>query len=91
MYFPMKSYGDITFPAGYYDALRVTIGRAEGKNWWCVLFPNLCFVDVVHGVVPEESKQQLENILTEEEYESLFQWDKSPYRIRFRFLDWFTQ
>ena len=90
MYFPMKSYGDMTFPAGDYDALRVTIGQAEGKNWWCVLFPNLCFVDVVHGVVPEESREQLQNVLTEEEYESLFQWGKSPYKIRFRFLDWLT-
>jgi len=91
MYFPMKSYGELTFPAGYYDALRVTIGQAEGKNWWCVLFPNLCFMDVVHGVMPEESKEQLKNVLTEEEYESLFQWGKSPYRIRWRFLEFFTR
>ena len=91
MYFPIKSYGELTFPAGYYDALRVTIGRAEGRNWWCVLFPNLCFVDAVHGVVPEESREELQNVLTEEEYESLFQWGRSPYRIRWRFLDFFTQ
>lgn len=87
MYFPVKTYGDLTFPAGDYDALRVTIGQAEGKNWWCVLFPNLCFVDAVHGIVPEESKEQLKNVLTEEEYESLFQWRKSSYKIKWRFLD----
>ena len=55
--FPEKTYGDCTFPAGNYDALRITIGEAKGKNWWCVLFPSLCFVDTVHGVVPEESKE----------------------------------
>ena len=58
-------------------ALRITIGEAKGKNWWCVLFPSLCFVDTVHGVVPEESKELLKNVLTEEEYESLFTPGKS--------------
>ena len=41
-YFPTKSYGDISLPAGYYDALRVEIGNAKGKNWWCVMFPAIC-------------------------------------------------
>ena len=57
--FPTKTYGDITLPAGYYDALRVKIGKAEGKNWWCVMFPPLCFVDVSSGIVPEKSKELL--------------------------------
>ena len=43
--FPTKDYGDIVLPAGSYEALKVEIGKAEGKNWWCVLFPPLCFVD----------------------------------------------
>lgn len=80
--FPEKTYGDCTFPAGNYDALRITIGEAKGKNWWCVLFPSLCFVDTVHGVVPEESKELLKNVLTEEEYESLFTPGKSEYKVR---------
>jgi len=44
--FPIKSYGSLVLPAGKYEALRILIGRAEGKNWWCVLFPPLCFVDI---------------------------------------------
>ena len=68
-YFPIKCYGDITLPAGEYEAFRIDIGKAEGKNWWCVLFPKLCFVDVCYGVVPEESKEALEMVLDEEEYE----------------------
>ena len=69
--FPQKVYGDVTFPAGYYDALRIEIGEAEGQNWWCVLYPNLCFMDSVRAVVPEEGKEQLKEVLTEEEYEEI--------------------
>lgn len=82
--FPEKTYGDCTFPAGNYDALRICIGEAKGKNWWCVLFPSLCFVDTVHGIVPEESRQLLQKVLTEEEYESLFTPGKSEYKIRWK-------
>ena len=42
--FPDKTYGDITFPAGWYDALRIKIGKAQGHNWWCVLYPNLLWI-----------------------------------------------
>ncbi len=42
---PEKSYGDMTFPAGNYEALNITIGAGEGNNWWCVLFPPLCLID----------------------------------------------
>lgn len=44
-YIPEKTYGDITFPAGTYEALNITIGSGEGENWWCVLFPPLCLLD----------------------------------------------
>lgn len=67
-WFPDKSYGDVTFPAGNYEALRIEIGAAEGHNWWCVLYPGLCFLDTTNAVVPDEGKQKLKNVLTEEEY-----------------------
>lgn len=44
--FPVKTYGELTLPAGNYEAVRVVIGQGQGANWWCVLFPPLCFVDV---------------------------------------------
>jgi len=47
--FPAKIYGNQVYPAGVYEALRISIGKAEGQNWWCVLFPPLCFVDMVSG------------------------------------------
>ena len=67
--FPDKTYGDITFPAGKYEALRVEIGKAKGQNWWCVLYPNLCFIDAVHAVVPDEGKEDLKKVLEEDTYE----------------------
>lgn len=55
--FPTKSYGSLVLPAGEYEAVRVLIGKAEGSNWWCVLFPPLCFVDIEHSTaVPVDGK-----------------------------------
>lgn len=68
-YFPAKTYGDIILPQGEYNAFNIRIGESQGKNWWCILYPPLCFVDVTHGVVPDESKNMLKNILDEDEYE----------------------
>ena len=70
-YFPVKEYGDLTFPAGDYKALKVNIGESTGKNWWCVMYPTLCFVDSTYQTVPDESKEKLKDHLTEEEYNSL--------------------
>lgn len=67
--FPDKTYGDITFPSGTYEALRIEIGEAEGQNWWCVLYPNLCFMDAVHAVVPEKGKKDLKKVLDDDTYE----------------------
>lgn len=88
--FPTKTYGDISLPAGFYDALRIEIGEANGKNWWCVMFPSLCFVDISSGIVPEESKEELKNVLTDEEYTIIS--DNSNYSIKFKFklLEFFT-
>ncbi|MDF2540903.1 MAG: hypothetical protein K0S47_621 [Herbinix sp.] len=87
-YFPIKVYGDYTFPSGTYEALRVKIGAAEGQNWWCVMFPPLCFVDETYSIVSEESDQQLKHILTEDEYESL-KGQKVPVKIKFKIFDYF--
>lgn len=73
--FPIKQYGDMTFPAGEYEALRVELGTGLGKNWWCVMFPSLCYVDETYDVITDENKEQFRDILTEEEYESLLSED----------------
>lgn len=68
VYFPEKTYGDLTFPAGYYTAYRILLGSGSGQNWWCVLYPPLCFIDVTHCIVPEDSKEEIKSFLSEEEY-----------------------
>lgn len=83
-YFPTKIYGDMTFPPGIYEALRVEIGDGKGKNWWCVMYPPLCFVEGTYSVVPEESKDQLKYILTEEEYEALAKEGKLKVKAKFK-------
>ena len=70
--FPIKQYGDMVVPAGEYEAFRILLGEAKGKNWWCIMFPTLCYVDEVFDVITEENKAQFKEILTKEEYESLF-------------------
>ena len=90
--FPTKNYGDISFTAGYYDALRVEIGEAKGKNWWCVMFPPLCFIDVTSGVVPDESKEELKENMTEEDYALISnQKDNSEIQFKFKLLEFFTE
>ncbi|MBY6037363.1 stage II sporulation protein R [Fictibacillus nanhaiensis] len=54
--FPTKMYGEFIYPAGQYEALLITLGEGEGKNWWCVLFPPLCFLDFENGDAVKENK-----------------------------------
>ncbi len=90
-YFPTKSYGDISLPAGYYDALRVEIGNAKGKNWWCVMFPSLCFIDISSGIVDSEGKEKLENNLDSESYELISENQTSPeFKLKFKLLEVFS-
>lgn len=70
-YFPTKMYGDMVFPCGTYDAVRVLLGEGKGQNWWCVLYPPLCFTDNATAVVPDSSKAELQNLLTEDDFTAL--------------------
>ena len=86
--FPTKTYGDISFPAGFYDALKIEIGEAKGQNWWCVMFPPLCFVDVTSGIVPEESKGTIKDNLSEEEYKLLSE-NSNDINFKFKVVEMF--
>ena len=83
-YFPEKTYGDLTFPRGTYRALKVELGQARGQNWWCVLYPPLCFTDAVTAQIPPDSQQKLESVLPEEDYQVL----DGTVEVRFALLDW---
>ena len=85
--FPTKNYGSITLPAGGYEALRVVIGDGNGKNWWCVLFPPLCFIDVKQGLTDEKTKDKLQEVLSEEEYNMISNAasDQGQFPIKLKF------
>lgn len=70
--FPEKVYGNISLPQGEYEAFRVLIGQAAGENWWCVMFPPICFVDVTKGQVSyDETEESMKEVLTDEEFEKI--------------------
>jgi stage II sporulation protein R len=70
--FPVKSYGNITLPQGKYEAYRIIIGKGNGQNWWCVMFPPLCFVDVTKSEASiKETEKEMKKVLTEKEYEAV--------------------
>ena len=90
-YFPTKIYGDLTLPPGEYEALIIELGRAQGKNWWCVLFPTLCFIEPDYGVLPEESKEKLAKILTTEEYYAVMSEDNTEVKVESKVINWVKQ
>ena len=72
MYFTTRVYDDVTLPAGYYDAVRITIGEGGGKNWWCVLYPPLC--------IPAATKEEPLDVLSPEKQEIV---TEGGYEVRF--------
>jgi len=82
--FPVKTYGDYTFPAGKYEALEVVIGEGEGHNWWCVMYPNMCFAGSVYEVVDEDAAEALQEVLSPEEYEKVLA--SGDYEVQFKYL-----
>ena len=89
--FPTKQYerpGDsvVSLPRGEYNALNIKIGAAKGKNWWCVMYPPLCFVDGVASV-PDETDELLKSQLTASEYELITESDRPEIKIKFKIAE----
>ena len=85
-WFPEKTYGTCTFPEGIYDALRVDIGQAKGHNWWCVLYPSLCFADALEPSMTEEGEEKLQQVLDEDAYDLHLHPQKLKIRFRLEFF-----
>ena len=85
-YFPTKYYGNISLPAGYYDSLKIEIGEAQGNNWWCSLFPPLCFVDISSGVIDEDSQTGLKENLNNEEF-AIITSNSKPIKLKFKLVE----
>lgn len=88
--FPTKQYSNVILPAGEYKALKIVIGQGQGKNWWCVMFPPLCFIDEENGVIDKDTDEKLKEVLTEEEYELITQKtekDMSRVKVKFKIVE----
>ena len=70
-HFPTKSYENITLPEGDYDAVRVILGAGSGQNWWCVMYPPLCFTDSAKGKISGENKEKLSEMMGSAEYQMI--------------------
>lgn len=81
-FFPEKTYGRAVFPPGNYKALRVVIGEGSGRNWWCVLYPNLCFSGNLYQVDETSGAEELQKVLAPEEYKMIM--ENKEYQISFR-------
>ncbi len=81
--FPTKTYGDILFPAGQYEACRILIGQAKGNNWWCVLFPPLCYLDLATGIEPLNSE-----LLSPAQYDIISFQEKKTFQVRVKLWEW---
>lgn len=84
--FPVKTYGDYTFPGGTYEALNLTIGNGEGHNWWCVMYPNMCFSGTMYEVVSDDAEEALKEVLDEEEYQAIL--SSGDYEVRFKIVEY---
>ena len=62
-----------------------------GENWWCVLYPSLCFVDVKNGIVPDQSKQELKDSLNEEEYAVISENENPTINLKFKLIELFAK
>lgn len=84
--FPTKEYGNIKLPCGKYTALKILLGDAVGENWWCVMFPPLCFTDNATGYIDASSDEILKNNLTDEQYRLITSED-TEIQIKFKLVE----
>ena len=91
-YFPVKTYGNITLPQGEYEAFKILIGSGTGQNWWCVMFPPLCFVDITKGNVAfEKTESDMRSVLSEDEYELIDNTkDNKEIIVKFKLTEIFS-
>lgn len=91
-FIPQKTYGNITFPAGSYNALKITIGQGGGENWWCVLFPPLCLI----GMEPENGssiEDLYKEAILDDKYRELIAEAEEPkvLKLKFKILELMTE
>ncbi len=89
-YFPTRLYGDVAFPPGEYETLKIVIENGDGNNWWCILFPPLCYVDVAKKEIPDEQKKELKTLLTDDGYKLVTSAGSDaqiPVKVKFKIVE----
>ncbi len=81
-YFPTKMYGNISLPSGKYMAVNVKLGKAEGENWWCVMFPPLCFTESATGEINPQGEKYLKETLTKDEMKLISLNDEMQFKFK---------
>jgi len=91
--FPVKTYGNITLPQGQYEAYRIVIGNGSGQNWWCVMFPPLCFVDITKGDVSfDKTESEMKQVLSDDEYNLVDNTvNSNKIVVKFKLLEMFNK
>ena len=87
-HFPTKHYENLSLPAGNYDAVRITIGSGKGKNWWCILFPPLCYIN--GSTNTSEASNELQKILSKDNYDLIstqIRNGRVPVEIKFKIVE----
>lgn len=88
--FPIKTYGNITLPQGNYEAYKIVIGKGQGQNWWCVMFPPLCFIDITKGSVAyKETEEKMRMVLNNREFSEIN--NNNNIQFKFKILEVFEQ
>ncbi len=86
--FPTRKYGNLKLPYGKYTALKIILGNGDGKNWWCVMFPPMCFLEGTTGFIDEESNQYLKENLSPSDYKLI---TGNNVEIRFKTVEIFNK
>ena len=82
VFFPTRTYGNMSFPPGEYEAVQLIIGEGRGSNWWCLMFPPLCYVDMTST---EQGREQLSNTITYEGFRLLMHQESGERNLEVRF------
>lgn len=88
--FPTKLYGEFLYPAGEYEAILISLGEAKGANWWCVLFPPLCFLDFSTGDAIDASDEEPRDVEVEEEKQDEKNEEQEEVKVKFFLVEFFT-
>lgn len=87
--FPTKEYDNVRFPSGTYDALKIEIGSANGQNWWCVMFPPLCFTTTSTGILEDKHQTTLESNLISDSHDILYKDENPNVTFKFKIVEFF--